>query len=428
MSTEPMPIDPALLRGLTQRRFSRRDMLRYAGVGAGAAGLASILAACGVKSENAGASVDLSVGTPQWWSQLKSVGHVNFTNWPQYIDVVRNNGKLSSPTLTEFTTATGITVTYRPDINDNDTYYATIQPALSAGTDTGQDIIVITDGTVLTELIDSHYLIPLDHSLTPNFNANAGPTIKNPAYDPNNQYTMAWQSGFTGIGWNKKFVTRDITSFNDLLDPAFKGKVGMMGNTADLPNMALVALGIVPKDSTPDDWQKAADLLTKQKDSGVVRKYYFQDYLTAFENEDIWITMAWSGDILIDKLYYGYDTFEFIVPKEGGLIWTDNMCIPQKAAAPLDAIKLMDWYYKPDVAAKLTEFNNYVGPVPAAQAIVQSDASKATGGTKTTLEFVAKSPYVFPTATVAAEVFPYRVLTADEETTWNNLFQPIFQT
>jgi spermidine/putrescine transport system substrate-binding protein len=434
MTDVPKP-DPALLRGAMMRRLSRRELFRYAGAGAGAVSLASILAACGVESEapgggaTSGAGADVE-GSAAWWAAKKAEGPgdlVNFTNWPQYIDNVNENGEKHYPTLEQFTDETDIQVEYRADINGNTEYYATIRPQLEAGQDTGSDIIVITNGSELTEMMELGYLITLDPELMPNFKANAGDTVTDPAYDPGNAHTMAWQSGFTGIAWNKKFIDRPITSFQDLLDPAFAGRVGMMGNNADLPGLALLAVGVIPTESTPDDWQRAADLLLQQKDSGVVRKYYIQDYLTAFENEDIWITMAWSGDIIIDQLYYGRDEFEFILPDEGALIWTDNMCIPAKAANPVGAMMLMDWYYQPDIAAELTEYNNYVGPVPAAQAIVEEDAAQATGADKVVLETVATSPLVFPTPEVAQQVHGYRVLTPEEEQQWNDLFVPIYQ-
>jgi Spermidine/putrescine-binding periplasmic protein len=431
MSDHQMP-DPSLLRGAMMRRTSRRDVLRYAGMGAAGVSMASILAACGVKGQTSSGTPTGSdqPGSTAWWDQQKKADlkgtTVNYTNWPQYIDIKKVNGQRTYPTLVAFTAATGINVTYRADINSNEEFYAQIRPALEQGQPTNSDLIVITNGQVLSEMISLGYLIPLDPTLHPNFDANADPTIANPSYDPQNAHTMAWQSGFTGIGYNKKYIDK-ATGFQDLLNPKYKGKIGMFGDSADLPNMSLLAVGVAPETSTPDDWKKAADWLQQQKDSGVVRNYYTQTYLTALENEDIWISMAWSGDILIDQLYYNLPNLEFIIPEEGAIIWTDNMCIPEGAANPVGAEMLMDWYYKPDIAAQLTEYNNYVGPVPAAKAIVQADAQAATGNDKTVLEAVANSPLVFPTADIAAKVHRYRVLTPDEEQQWNDLFGPIWQ-
>jgi spermidine/putrescine transport system substrate-binding protein len=428
MGNETPTIDPTWLRGLTQRRMSRRDLFKYTGAGLGAASLSAFLSACGVEGGGGGGGAEAGVGSPEWWKQQKVTGHVNFTNWPQYIDIGRDaQGNRIFPTLEAFTKETGIEVTYRADINSNEEFYAAIRPALESGQDTGHDIIVITNGKTLSEIIQLGYLIPLDLSLTPNFNTNAGATVKDPAYDPGNKYTLAWQSGFNGIAWNTKYVKEPITSFMDLFNEKYAGHIGGWALSEDSPNMAMLALGINPETSTPDDWQKAADLLIRLRDSGVLRKWYDQNYLTAFENEDLWLTQAWSGDILLDKLYYPeFATFEFTTPEEGAIIWTDNMCIPQHAAAPLDAIMLMDWYYKPEIAADITEYNNYVSPVPAGGEIVQAHAANAKGADKALLEAVASSPYVFPTPALAAKTYNYRVLKGEEVQQWDDLFLPIF--
>ena len=432
MSEQPR-IDPALLRGSLMPRISRRDLFRYAGVGAGALGLSSILAACGVEGERAnGTPTGGAEGSPEWWAALQEQGPgdlINFTNWPAYIDVARDQeGNRTRPTLDMFTEATGIDAVYRADINDNLTFYAAIRPALEAGQDTGHDIIVITNGDTLSEMMALGYLIPLDHSLTPNFNSQVGPAHKDPAYDAGNKYTMAWQSGFTGIAWNTKYVKEPPRKFLDLFNEDYAGHIGVLAGDGDDPgSYAMLALGIEPETSTPDDWQKAADLLIEQRDRGIIRKFYDQQYLTDFENEDLWITMAWSGDIINDKLYFPeFATFEFATPEEGAMLWTDNMCIPTKAANPLGAIMLMDWYYKPDIAARLTEWNAYVTPVPAGGEIVQEDAATAKGANKAVLETIAGSPYVFPTPELASKTHSYRVRTGDEVEQWTDLFLPIF--
>jgi len=433
MSDKPVPFGgPAWIRGMTQRRVSRRDLFRYAGAGAGALGLSSILAACGVSGEaqTTGPTAG-EEGSTQWWADMKAQGpgdQLNFTNWPAYIDRDFSvDGPGSRPSLNAFIQETGIDVTYRADINDNADFYATIRPALESGQDTGHDIIVMSNFQELTEMMELGYLIELDPELRPNFDANVGPKFKDPAYDPGNKYTMAWQSGATGIGWNTKYVDEPITSLNDLLNPKYAGHVAMFNNAADSGGLAMLELGITPETSTPDDWQKAAEYLQQFNDSGALRGWMDQAYLTAIENEDLWVTMAWSGDIINDKLYFPeFATFEFAVPDAGGMIFVDNCCIPNKAANPVGAMMLMDWYYDPVYAAMLTEWNAYISPVPSGGEIVQADAAAAKGANREVLETIANSPYVFPTPEIEPRLNNYRVLEGDEVQTWNDLFNPIF--
>jgi spermidine/putrescine transport system substrate-binding protein len=430
MSDKPVPFgDPAWMRGMTRRRISRRELFRFAGAGAGALGLSSILAACGVGGEEqATGPTPGGEGSADWWAQQQAGDLINFTNWPAYIDRdLSIDGPGSRPSLFEFIQETGIDVTYRADINSVEEFYAQIRPALESGQDTGHDIIVITNGQELTEMIQLGYLIELDTSRRPNFDANVGPAFKDPAFDPGNKYTMAWQSGMTGIAYNTKYVDEEITTLEQMLNPKYAGHVGMFNNTADAQNLAMVELGINPETSTPDDWQQAADFLQRFNDSGVLRGWFDQAYLTAIENEDLWVTTAWSGDIINDKLYFPeYSTFEFKALDTGAIVWVDNCCIPNEAANPVGAMMLMDWYYDPKYAAMLTEWNAYVSPVPAGGEIVQDDADAAKGATKEVYETIVNSPFVFPTPELEANLYNYRVLEGDEIEQWNDLFNPIF--
>jgi len=403
--------------------LSRRALLRLAGAGAGAAGLSALLAACGVAGQGGnGAGGQTGGSTAASVFQGEPAGTLNFANWPLYIDKARKGGKVVYPSIQRFTKQTGIKVTYKEVINDNAEFFGTIQPSLQAGQDTGYDLIVITNGLTLSKLIDLDYLVELDHSKLPNFERNAAEKYKNESFDPGNKFTIPWQSGITGIGYNPELTGREITSFQDLLDPAFEGKVGMFADNQDLPNLALLGIGIQPQESTPEDWKKAADVLLKQRDDGLVRQYYTQNYTKPLQAGDIALTMAWSGDIF--QLQQDTPELQFVVPEEGGILWTDNMCIPAKAQHPVDAITYMDFVYKPEIAAMIAEWVWYITPVPPAQKIVRSDSKKPGNGY---LKAVASSPLVFPTEEMYSNTSAYRTLTPEEEQEWNSIFQPIYQ-
>nr|MDT0664062.1 spermidine/putrescine ABC transporter substrate-binding protein [Micromonospora sp. DSM 115978] len=293
-----------------------------------------------------------------------------------------------------FTAETGIRVDYREDIQENEGFFARIRPSLAENQPIGYDLMVITNGITLSRIIDLGYLAPLDHSKLPNFAANADSSVKDPSYDPGNVYTVAWQSGFTGIAYDPAAVGREITSYEDLFDPAFAGKVGMFGDNQDLPNLALVGMGIDPATSTPDDWRRAADKLIKQRDDGIVRDYYDQSYIDALSSGDLSISMAWSGDVF--QAQASGTNLEFIIPSEGGMIWTDNMCIPKTAPHPVDAITYMDFAYRPEVAAMLAEYINYITPVPAAKDHFVDPE-------------LAESPLIFPAQADLERVHYFRV-------------------
>ena len=187
-----------------------------------------------------------------------------------------------------------------------------------------------------------------------------------------------------------------------------------MTDLNDFGSAGLLYIGADITSSTVDDWHRAGDALQQQKDDGITRRYYDQSYIDALERGDIWISQAWSGDIFQARAS-GYPNLEFVVPQEGVMHWTDNMMIPMHAANPQSAIMWMDFYYQPEVAARVADWVNYITPVPDAKEIIAGQLDDPG---------VAKSQLVFPTPDIQAR--DYRVFRhQDEFDTWNGIFGPI---
>jgi spermidine/putrescine transport system substrate-binding protein len=187
----------------------------------------------------------------------------------------------------------------------------------------------------------------------------------------------------------------------------------------------MMVLGLNPDKSTADDWRAAADKLKEQKSQRIIRNYYDQSYIDALGKGEVWITQAWSGDVFQKNVSDGTN-FKFVIPEEGGTIWTDNFAIPSTAANPVDAIALMDFFYRTDIAASLAAYINYVTPVPSAQEQMKQDAAKLSGDDKASLEDIAESPLVFPAESDYAKLHYYRdFATAAEQQEYQRIFEPI---
>jgi len=430
MTRERKDIDPAfaasLMRGMTQRRVSRRDLIKYGGATVGTLSLASILAACGGETapgsgdEPSGATVDFGA-TPG--------DTVNFSNWPLYIDKGKlPDGSKGYPSLFAFQEETGISVNYNDEIQANDSFFGELLPQLQAEQDTGRDIIVITNGRELNALIVNGWLTELDSSLRPNFDANAATWAKDPDFDPGNKFSMAWQSGLTGLGWNTEKVSQPLTSMDDLMNPDIVGtnSVGML--KADMPDLVMINLGITPADSGPEEWQEAADWIQTLKDSGTVRTFYDQGYIDDFTAGNLAATMAWSGDVLYYKIWEN-GPYEFAVPEGGALLWIDNMLIPANSANPQGAYQLMDFVYQPEIAQLITEWVLYMSPVPAVQDLIAQHASEESGQYAEDLDATATSEFLWPDDALLARTPFGRNLTTDEEREeWDDIFIPLTET
>ena len=417
--------DPVLVRGMTQRRrggtgraavpgYSRREAFGLGGLAAAGLGLA----ACGVSGAGKAQSTSqVQNAAKKFWTGKKQHGHVNFANWPLYIDT-------DHKTLKEFTSATGTTVSYAEVIQDDPSWFAKIDPIIRSGQSIGYDMMVVTDGFEFAELVALSELVPLDQSMLTNFHKYASQKYQHRSFDPGNTYSIPWASGSTGIAWNPKYISTPVTSIADLWNPAYKGHVGMMSDIQEIGNFGMIKLGINPQTSKPADWTKAAAALTAQRNAGIVRQYYDQSYINALTKGDTWITMAWSGDVFQQNLSSG-SKLQFVVPKEGGTIWTDNMMIPKYAQNPVDAMRLMDWFYRPEIAAMLTESINYITAVPSARAIISSDASKASGSDKQSLNEVATSSLVWPTSAIYNRLYNYVDVTGKLKAQYSSIFQPV---
>lgn len=415
-------IERAIARAFRpQRRMSRRLFLRQTGRGAVVAGsaltLPAILAACGIGptgSQGAGSQAALPSAP---------AGVLDFANWPAYIDIDEETG--GYPTIEKFQSESDIAVTYTESINDNEEFFGLIQPDLSAGNTPQYDIIVMTDW--MTErLIRLGYLEALDHSKLPNFAANVQDLYRDPVWDPDNRYSVAWQSGLVGIGYNPDLTGREITSWDDLLDPAFAGRTGMFKEMRDTFTFGLLADGVNPQEATIEDVTRVQQKLLEAGERGQFRNFYGNDYYDGLANGDLAITMAWSGDVSQMKLFDN-DAVEFMVPESGGVLWTDSMSIPINAAHPLDAHLMMDFWYELENAVPLTEYVGYFSPVAgvAEQVAADADTARADGDEEWAGQLEVISATAFPSADLLDRVYNYKSLDEDEEDAWQELFDAV---
>lgn len=425
-------VDPAMMHEVMRRRLTRRSVLKGAGTGIAGFSLASFLAACGGDGGTGGGNGGnggLDVG--QIYSGEPG-DLVNFANWPAYMDQAKNNeGEVFHPTLRTFSQQTGIEVNYEDVINDNAEFFGRLQPLLAAGDDPGWDIIVISNGRYFTTLVANGWVYPLDPDRRPNFDANAASWAKDPTYDPGNTHGMAWQSGITGIFFNRDLVDGELTKIDDLANPDKVGtnSVGML--EGDMPDWVMINLGIDPTTSGPDEWREAAAWLRMQQESGTVRAYYGNDYLPEMQQGNLNAGMAWSGDVLYSDVWLGIPV-QFVFPEDGALLFIDNMMIPTGAQNPVGAMEVMDFYYDPEVATTLTEWILYMSPVPETQSLIEQDAQRAEDqgfkGYANKLYQTARSPFLYPSDEFLSRTsFGYSDWTQEAAEEWDSIFLPISQ-
>ena len=386
---------------------TRRELLRRMGRGSMYLGVMSFLAACGVQGQRRAG--------PEKQALPPKTGELVMANWPLYIDKVAGQ----SPTVMSFEEEHDVDMEYNVVINDNEEFFGTIREPLSQGQSTGWDIIVMTDW-MIAKMARLGYLEQLHHEELPNFEANAAEKFKDPFYDPGNKHSLPWAAGITGIGYDISLTERELTSVQDLFDPAFAGRVGLFSEMRDTFGLVLLSIGANPTEATVEEVEEAQRVLLDNRDN--IRGFYGNDYADQLGTGNLAVSMAWSGDVF--ALALDNPNLRFIVPEEGAMRFTDNMAIPAGAEHPTDAHLFMNFVYDTRIAANITEWVWYESPVEEVHEIVQADVADGGPGY---LKKLAESSLVFPSEETNAQLHWPKVLDEEEEGVWNDLFQEVVQ-
>jgi spermidine/putrescine transport system substrate-binding protein len=391
----------AQLRGAISRR-------RFVAGGAGVAATLA-LAACGTKGTagTTGGATPAASSAPDR-SDTEKV--VNWSNWPLYLDVDDKTGK--HPTLEAFTAETGITVNYTEDVNDPDEFFAKLYPQLSAGQDTGRDVFCVPD-FLIARFLRLGTLQELDKANIPNA-VNLVEALQDVPFDPGRVYSLPWQSGFTGIAYNPKATGgRKVETIDQLLtDPAIKGKVRLFSDMRETIGLVLMAQGKSAEDFTDDDFDAAVAAVQDAADSGQLAGFGGNDYGKPLSSGDIAACMAYTGDIVqlrADSPHIGY-----ALPPTGHNYWSDNFGIPALAQHKKNAEKLIDYYYRPEVAAEVAAYVNYISPVKGAGDELRKIDPE-----------LADNPLIFPSDEVMANGQVFMALTAEQERKYTSAFQAV---
>jgi spermidine/putrescine transport system substrate-binding protein len=282
-----------------------------------------------------------------------------FSNWPEYID--EDDGDYVS-TLTQFERDTGIKVQYTADVNDNNEFFAKVQNQLGSCSSSKRDLFALTDW-MAARMIQVGWIQKLDAAKVPNLHANIIDSLKSPEWDKKREYSAPWQSGLTGIAYNKSKVG-EIKSFEELLTRKdLKGRISMLTEMRDTMGFLLMIAGADPDNFTDAEWQNSIELLRKARGDGQIRSFTGNSYVQDLAAGNIVACEAWSGDIA----NAGDDNLVWIPPEEGIMIWADNMLVPNLATHQGNAEAWIDYFYEPEVAAKLAAYNSFICPVKGAQ-------------------------------------------------------------
>jgi len=298
---------------------------------------------------------------------------LNFYNWDTYI---------GETTLDDFKAATGIEVAM--DLfADNDELFAKLKEG-----NPGYDVIVPTNDFV-ERMITSDMLIPLDHDKIPNI-ANIEKPFLDGAFDPGRKYSLPYMWGTIALGYRISAVgDTPPDSWGVLYDSdKYAGRVSLLGDAQIVIGHALKYLGHSFNSTNPAEIKQAEELIiANKKNIKVFADDNGQDLLASGEVD---LAQEWNGDIL--QVMEEDDDITLTVPKEGGLLWQDCLCIAKGAPHPENAHAFINFLLDAEVGAAIADFIQYATPNGAAKKLMSEEYTK--------------NPAIFPTDETLAKCEP----------------------
>jgi spermidine/putrescine transport system substrate-binding protein len=373
-----------MAEGLSRRRFLQR--------GAALTTLPAIFAACGIEGTGPTDEETAEAARAVTHAQTQ-IGNWTFSNWPLYMD---------KKILRAFEKEYGGKVRYLEEINDNYEFFGKVGQQLEQGVPIGRDIVVLTD-YMASRWVRNAYAEPLDKNNIPNAK-NIVDNLATINYDEERRFTLPYQSGAIGLGYNVKKTGRELGNVADLFDPKFKGRVTMFSEPYDSACTVLLGDGVDASEANIDQILGAIEKIDEVNQGGQFRRFTGNDYTTDLAKGNVWVALAYSGDVV--ALQSDNPDLRFAFFEEGNMAFNDNLMMPAEVEHPYAAETMMNYLYDPVVAAKLAAYVNYISPVKGAKEELEK-----------TDPDLANNPLIFPPPEVQAKLKAYPALTPEDERT-----------
>ncbi len=275
---------------------------------------------------------------------------LNLYIWSAYV---------SDETLAKFEKETGIRIRY----DTYDSNEALLEKMQSGVAD--YDVIVPSDYMVRV-MLHQNLLEKIDLNRLPNFK-NLSKRFQNLSYDPNNEHSIPFLWGTTGIGYNKKKVKDPVDSWGILWNPKYKDRILMLEDVRETFGVALKWKGHSINSTNDAELEEAKNLLIQQKP--LVKTYSSSNFDEILLSGDVWLAHGWSGQLA--KAADQNKDLAYAVPKEGSTLWIDNLAVPASAKHKDEVYVFLNFFLDAAIAAEVTNYSGYASPNEAAKPFIK---------------------------------------------------------
>ncbi|ERF78161.1 extracellular solute-binding protein [Gallibacterium anatis] len=273
-------------------------------------------------------------------------------NWTEYIP---------NSLLQKFTKETGIEVVYST-FESNEEMYSKMKLTNGGGYD-----LIFPSSYYIEKMAKEGMLAKLDKTKLVNF-AQITPSLLNKNFDPENQYSLPYVYGLTGIGINSAEIDpKAVTSWADLWNSKYKGKILLTADSREVFHIALLLKGFSPNTTEDKEIESAYHLLQKLIPN--VQSFNSDSPDVPYVQGEVSLGMIWNGSAF--RAHKENPDIQFIYPREGVIIWMDNYAIPKNAEHKEAAYKFIDFMLRPESAKEVIETMGFSMPNEGVKALLE---------------------------------------------------------
>ena len=300
-----------------------------------------------------------------------------------------------------------------PDIKVNMSYYESNEALFSQLSNGGITVdVIIPSDYMIDRMIQEDMLLELDFNNISNF-SKIDENFKNPAYDPENKYSVPYTWGTVGILYNTKYVDEaDVKEgWKVMWNEKYAGKILMIDNSRDAMGIAQYLLGYDVNTTDKQQLQECADLLAKQRP--LVQQYVMDQIYATMENEEAYIAASYAGDCML--MMENNPDLAFYLPEDQGFnLFTDAMCIPYCCQEKEAAERFINFLCDPEISGENMNYICYGSPISEARDYMD--------------EYLAESEIVYPDESVLAKGTSYAYLSEEISRYVEGLYQAATKT
>jgi spermidine/putrescine-binding protein len=292
--------------------------------------------------------------SPRVASTQPSAGTLNVYIWSEY---------LPPPVAQKFTDQTGIELKI-DTFDGNEQVYEKLKSGVA-----DYDIVVPSDYMVAT-LISEKLLQPIDRAKLTNF-ANLDPQRIDQPYDSGNKFSVPYLYGITGLAYNKTKVAEPVESWAVLFDPKYSNQISMLNDVRECFTVALKRMGKSLNETDPKTLAQAAEMLKQQRK--LVKLYDAEDFANKLASGDVWLAHGYTGQLAKAAHEDDQKRLVVIMPKEGGTVAVDNLCIPVTSKRAEMAHRFINFVLEAQNAADIANGTYYASPNAAAKKLIHPE-------------------------------------------------------